>query len=42
MIRKAKIIKKPKFDLTKLMDLYKDSGATKAVATEAQNTITAN
>jgi len=42
MIRKAKIIKKPKFDLTKLMDLYKDSGASKAVPTEAQNTITAN
>jgi small subunit ribosomal protein S3Ae len=24
MIRKAKILKKPKFDLTKLMELYKD------------------
>ena len=25
MIRKAKILKKPKFDLTKLMELYKDT-----------------
>jgi hypothetical protein len=24
MVRKAKILKKPKFDLTKLMELYKD------------------
>jgi len=24
MVRKVKILKKPKFDLTKLMELYKD------------------
>ena len=42
MIRKVKLLKKPKFDLTKLMDLYKDNivkpaetGAKNAIETEA-------
>ena len=34
MIRKVKILKKPKFDLTKLMELYKDKPEGQ-VATEA-------
>jgi len=38
MIRKAKILKKPKFDLTKLMEQYKDSPAEQKQATgEAAN-----
>jgi len=41
MIRKAKVLKKPKFDLTKLMDLYKDSGDSKP-KTDAQNAISAS
>jgi len=41
MVRKVKILKKPKFDLTKLMELYKDTtGAEKVATTEdTQNTI---
>jgi len=40
MVRKVKLLKKPKFDLTKLMDLYKDNVATTApVQSEAQNTL---
>jgi len=30
MIRKVKILKKPKFDLTKLMELYKDKAEAEA------------
>merc|ERR1711957_6494 len=32
MIRKAKILKKPKFDLTKLMELYKDTPESQKAA----------
>lgn len=38
MVRKCKLLKKPKFDLTKLMDLYKDN-VVAPVQTEVQNTI---
>ena len=37
MVRKVKLLKKPKFDLTKLMDLYRDNNA--AVKTEAKNAL---
>jgi len=39
MVRKVKLLKKPKFDLTKLMELYKDNqtGASTAAASGAQN-----
>jgi len=41
MIRKAKILKKPKFDLTKLMELYKDTPEEQKAApvTETTNAI---
>merc|ERR1712139_457839 len=48
LIRKVKILKKPKFDITKLMELHQDSGDHDAGAAlgrpeaeNAQNTITA-
>lgn len=48
MIRKVKILKKPKFDITKLMELHADSGGDDQGAAigrpegeEAQNTLTA-
>ena len=42
MVRKVKILKKPKFDLTKLMELYKDRPEEKAAAvTDAGNKIAA-
>merc|ERR1719326_1243152 len=47
-IRKVKIIKKPKFDITKLMELHADGGGDdegaalgRPEAEEAQNTLTA-
>ena len=36
MVRKVKLLKKPKFDLTKLMELYKDNQAQPAPSA-AQN-----
>ncbi len=43
MVRKVKLIKKPKFDLTKLMELYKDNtAATEAAAASAGNALTAS
>jgi small subunit ribosomal protein S3Ae len=41
MIRKVKLLKKPKFDLTKLMELYKDTPEAEKVpvAPEATNAI---
>ena len=43
LIRKVKVLKKPKFDLTKLMDLYKDNvevkqtdGAKNAITDKAE------
>ena len=42
MVRKVKILKKPKFDLTKLMELYKDRPEDKAAAvTETTNKVAA-
>lgn len=43
MIRKAKILKKPKFDLTKLMELYKDTPEAEKTApvVETKNAIQA-
>jgi len=39
MVRKVKILKKPKFDLTKLMELYKDSEKQAPQAATEGNTI---
>merc|ERR1719181_532501 len=47
LIRKVKILKKPKFDITKFMELHADSGGDAGAgmmrpeAAEAQNTLTA-
>jgi hypothetical protein len=38
MVRKVKLLKKPKFDLTRLMELYKDKPEVKqADAGESKN-----
>lgn len=37
LVRKVKLLKKPKFDLTKLMDLYKDAPVTAPTQSEAVN-----
>jgi hypothetical protein len=40
MVRKVKLLKKPKFDLTKLMELYKDQASAPANApAAAQNAL---
>ena len=39
MVRKVKLMKKPKFDLTKLMELYQDNAGVEKPATEAKNAI---
>merc|ERR550514_46979 len=47
MVRKVKVLKKPKFDITRLMELHGDSGGDEGMAMlrpeneEAQNTLTA-
>ena len=41
MIRKFKLLKKPKFDLVRLMDLYKDTGAPKATGDAPKNALEA-
>ena len=43
LIKKVKVLKKPKFDLTKLMELYQSNAEkqTKTVDPDAQNTLTA-
>ena len=43
MVRKVKILKKPKFDLTKLMELYKDrpEADKAATVTDAGNKLAA-
>ena len=43
MIKKVKVLKKPKFDLTKLMELYQSNAEkqTKTVDPDAQNTLSA-
>lgn len=39
LVRKAKILKKPKFDLTKLMELYKDNADVEKPAAAPKNVI---
>ncbi len=42
MVRKVKLLKKPKFDLTKLMELYKDNTSGSAAPSGgAQNKLEA-
>merc|ERR1719253_2211573 len=48
LVRKVKILKKPKFDITKLMEQHQDTGEDAGVAIgrpeaeDAQNTLTAD
>jgi small subunit ribosomal protein S3Ae len=44
MVRKVKILKQPKFDLTKLMELYRnqpEAAATEATGAATKNALTA-
>ena len=40
MVKKVKILKKPRFDLTKLMELYKDKPEEKKATPAAENALT--
>jgi len=41
MVRKVKILKKPKFDLTRLMELYKVDESAAVTTAATGNTLTA-
>ena len=41
LIKKVKVLKKPKFDLTKLMELYQSSAEKQVKTAEPGNSLTA-